>query len=127
MSLREFTKKYITDRLQMKRTFFKDDRTEIVNEYAIGYNVGLDGKFHTDLNLLEDVGSTGLETNQYDFLLYDINFYQNKLGRGGQNLIKIILNTTTLNDGTPVPYAYVLGDGIFTNLVMDCLLTNVEI
>jgi CubicO group peptidase (beta-lactamase class C family) len=116
MSLREFTKKYITDRLQMNRTFFKDDRTEIVNDYALGYNIGLDGKFHTDLNLLEDVGSTGLETNQYDFLLYDRNFYQNKLGKGGQNLIKIILNTTTLNDGTPVPYAYGLLINKYGNL-----------
>ncbi|WP_247235600.1 serine hydrolase [Telluribacter sp. SYSU D00476] len=63
-------------------------------------------------------GSTGLVTTVDDLIQWDANFYRNRLGKGNQELIKQVMESGLLNDGTHTAYAYGLEvvdqDGVLT-------------
>ncbi len=44
---------------------------------------------------LDWVGDGGIFTNLDDFLAWDQNFYHNKLGEGGQDLIALVENAAS--------------------------------
>jgi len=58
------------------------------------------------------VGDGNVFTCVEDLFLWDQNFYHNKLGKGGQELIHQVLTTGTLNGGEKIDYAFglVIGD-----------------
>ena len=103
-TLRQFADENIFKPLGMKNTHFNDDHTEIVKGRATGYAPG-PGGFHISISPLDMVGDGNVVTNVEDLFLWDQNFYHNKLGKGGQDLINQALTTGVLNSGKKLDYA----------------------
>jgi CubicO group peptidase (beta-lactamase class C family) len=100
-----FAKKYIFDPLGMNNTHFHDDPNMIVENRAYGYSPKKEGGFRLDILRLKVIGDLGVFTSIEDFLKWDQNFYDNKLGKGTKNLIKVMLTLGKLNNGEEIPYA----------------------
>ena len=106
MSLREFARKRIFEPLGMKNSHFHDDRNMVVRNRATGYKPLDDGRFRIATTQLEIVGDGSVFTTIEDFLLWDRNFYDNKLGRGSPDLIETVLTPGLTDDGTSTGYAF---------------------
>ncbi len=115
MPLSAFMQKEIFDRLGMKHTHLHDDRNRIVRNRATGY-APHDGGYRIAITQLEIVGDGSVFTTVEDFLLWDRNFYDNKLGRGSPELIKTVLTPALTNDGTNTEYAFGLGIDTYRGL-----------
>ena len=97
-SLAEFAAANIFQPLGMRHTFFYDDHTVVVPNRVAAYDAGKDGKFLVDWSTLFDiVGSGGLMSNVDDLLLWDRNFYSDKVGGG--TLPKALEAFGLLNNG----------------------------
>src|SRR5215216_5980152 len=103
-SLRMYADENIFKPLGMKNTHFNDDHTEIVKGRATGYAPGPAG-FRISISPLDMVGDGNVVTNVEDLFLWDQNFYHNKLGKGGQDLINQAQTTGILNSGKKHDYA----------------------
>lgn len=104
-SLRQFAKENIFEPLSMSATHFHDERTEIVQKRAAGYEpkaLTLGYKLRWYLNF-EQVGSGGLMTTVQDLARWDANFYDNRLGNG--TLVEEMQRTGYLNNGEALEYA----------------------
>lgn len=106
-SLRKFADERIFKTLGMVNTFFHDDRREIIKNRASGHFPVGSGGFSVVFTNFEGVGDGGLYTSVEDLLLWDRNFYDNKLG-GGADLINQILTPRALNNGDKNDYAFAL-------------------
>jgi CubicO group peptidase (beta-lactamase class C family) len=95
MTLREFADREIFSRLGMNESFFNDNVNQPVRNRADGYRLQDDGSWEIYMTNLDFVGDGGVFTNLDDFIRWDRNFYENRLGKGGTPLI----NTVT----TPQP------------------------
>ena len=115
MPLSAFMQKEIFDRLGMKHTHLHDDRDRIVRNRATGY-APRDGGYRIAITQLEIVGDGSVFTTVEDFLLWDRNFYDNKLGRGSPELIRAVLTPGLTNDGTDTEYAFGLGIDTYRGL-----------
>ncbi|HXG65376.1 MAG TPA: serine hydrolase domain-containing protein [Blastocatellia bacterium] len=104
-SLREYADENIFKPLGMKNTHFHDDYTMIVKNRAIGYSPAKAGGFRIDMSIFDVVGDGALMTSVEDLFLWDQNFYANKLGGGGQELINETLRPGVLNSGKKLEYA----------------------
>jgi len=113
-SLRVFADERIFKPLGMVNTFFRDDRREIIKKRATGYVPRKDG-FSIEVSNYDSVGSSGIFTTAEDLLLWDKNFYDNKLGRGA-DLINQMLTTQNLNNGDKNNYAFGLSLLIYKRL-----------
>jgi CubicO group peptidase (beta-lactamase class C family) len=107
-SLREYAKKNLFDPLGMKVTHFHDDQSEIEPHRATGYAPTDDG-FQQSMTTLEMVGDGGVYNTIDELLFWDRNFYNNRLGKGGPELIELLTTPGKLNDGTVLNYAFGLG------------------
>lgn len=104
---KKFAEDNIFRPLGMNQTLILDQFNEIIPKLAQSY------QFKND-NLLKDIkiydkaviGAAGIITTLEDIIKYDNNFYDNKLGRGGQHLIKRWLQRRRLNNGQLNTYAY---------------------
>lgn len=105
LSLRQFAKKHIFDPLGMKNTHFHDDHNMIVPQRASGYAPRDTTGFQISMTTLDMVGDGGVFTSVDDLLLWDRNFYQNRLGKGSPKLIKRMITPGRLNNGTDLTYA----------------------
>ena len=105
-SLREFADSNIFKPLGMARTEFYDDHTEIVKNRAASYVPRKGGGFQIAATTLDMVGDGNVFTCVEDLFLWDQNFYHNKLGKGGPELINQTLTTGTLNNGEKIDYAF---------------------
>ena len=101
-----FAKKYIFDPLGMNNTHFHDDPNMIVKNRAYGYSPKNEGGYRLDILRLKVIGDLGVFTTVEDFLKWDQNFYENKLGDGTQNLINMMQTRGKLNNGEVIPYAF---------------------
>ena len=115
-TLREFAQENIFRPLGMTRTKFYDDHTEIVRNRAASYVPRRGGGFQIAATTLDMVGDGNVFTCVEDLFLWDQNFYQNKLGKGGQGLINQVLTTGTLNSGQMIDYAFGLFIGEYKGL-----------
>ena len=70
------------------------------------------------MTTLDMVGDGGIFTTINDLLLWDRNFYENKLGAGGPGLIERALTQGVLNDGTQLDYALGLTVNEYKGLAM---------
>ena len=104
-SLREFADENIFTPLGMAHTRFADDTTEVVKHRATGYSPRRGGGFSVEKAGSGRVGDSGLLTTVDDLILWDGNFYRNKLS-GGEALIGLLLTPGTLNDGGKTDYAF---------------------
>jgi CubicO group peptidase (beta-lactamase class C family) len=96
-SLRQFANENIFTPLGMTNTGFQDEDAMIIKNRATDYLYNNnEGGFEMKKSNVEPVGDGGLLTTVEDLLLWDQNFYQNKLG--GPELIDQLLTTGTLND-----------------------------
>ena len=90
MSLREFAEKEIFKPLGMNNSFFNDDVNLPFKNRADAYTPIDDesDKYKIYVTNLSWVGDGGVYTSLNDFMKWDENFYENKLGMGGQSLIQ---------------------------------------
>ncbi len=115
-TLREYADENIFKPLGMSRTRFYDDHNEIVKNRAASYLPRSGGGFQIAATALDMVGDGNVFTCVEDLFLWDQNFYHNKLGKGGQDLISQVLTTGTLNSGEKIDYAFGLVIGEYRGL-----------
>jgi len=103
-TLNEFATENIFKPLGMTHTRFYDDHTLVLPGRVAAYDPGKGGKFLVDWSTQYDiVGAGGLMSTVDDLLLWDQNFYENKLGKG--TLVKELQTKGVLNDGKQISYA----------------------
>jgi len=115
-TLREYSEENIFKPLGMTRTKFYDDHNEIVKNRASSYVPHRGGGFQIASTTLDMVGDGNVFTCVEDLFLWDQNFYHNKLGKGGQDLINQVLTTEPLNNGDKNDYAFGLVIGEYRGL-----------
>jgi CubicO group peptidase (beta-lactamase class C family) len=82
-SLKDFAAENIFQPLGMMHTLFYDDNTRVVPNRVAAYDRGPKGNFLVDWSTSYDiVGGGGLLSSVDDLLLWDRNFYADKLGKG---------------------------------------------
>ncbi len=108
-SLREYAEKKIFQPLGMTNTHFHDDHTRIVKNRASGYAPKKGGDFVISMTTLPMTGDGGVFTSVEDLFLWDQNFYDNRLGESGRELIGKIQTPGVLNSGEKLDYAFGLG------------------
>jgi CubicO group peptidase (beta-lactamase class C family) len=102
--LSQFAEENIFKPLGMTHTRFYDDRSVVVPGRVAAYAPGAGGGFRVDWSTnFEKIGDGGLMSSVDDLLLWDRNFYDNKLGKG--TLLKELQTPGMLNNGKPIEYA----------------------
>jgi hypothetical protein len=88
----------------MAHTKFHDDRTLVLPGRVAAYSPRDNGDLRLDWSTnFEKVGDGGLMSSVDDMLLWDRNFYDNKLGKG--TLLRELQMRGTLNSGKTISYA----------------------
>lgn len=114
-SLAQFTAENIFHPLGMKQTLFFEDNKLVVPNRVAAYDPGKNGRFLVDWSTGYNlVGGGGLMSTVDDLLLWDRNFYTNKLGKG--TLVRQLQNHGVLNDGNQINYAMGLTLGNYRGL-----------
>lgn len=102
--LSRFAEENIFRPLSMKHTRFYDDRTMVVPGRVAAYEPRDGGGFSVDWSTeFDKVGDGGLLSSVEDMLLWDRNFYDNKLGKGA--LPTELQTRGFLNNGKSIEYA----------------------
>lgn len=102
--LSQFAEENIFKPLGMTHTRFYDDRTVVLQGRIPAYAPRAGGGFHVDWSTNFDmVGGGGLMSSVEDLLLWDRNFYDNKLGKG--TFLKEMQTQGVLNNGKQIEYA----------------------
>lgn len=115
-SLRAYADEKIFQPLGMTKTHFHDDHTKIVKNRASGYAPKKGGGFVISMTTLPMIGDGGVFTCVEDLFLWDLNFYDNRLGKSGQALIEKIQTPGVLNNGEKLNYALGLDIGEYKGL-----------
>jgi len=103
-SLAEFAMQEIFQPLGMTHTRYYDDNKLVIPNRVAAYDPDKNGTFSVDWSTIFDiVGSGGLMSNVDDLLLWNDNFYANKLGKG--TLVNELESGGVLNDGKAINYA----------------------
>lgn len=110
-SLREYAQQNLFGPLDMQISHFHDDHTQIVPRRATGYAPDDDqaSGFRISMTTLDMVGDGGVFTTIDELLNWDRNFYENRLGKGGPELIELLTTPGKLDDGTELDCAFGLG------------------
>lgn len=95
LNLRELAERDIFKPLAMNDTFFNDDVNLIIKNRADAYSPikGKPGQYKINMTNLSWVGDGGVHTSLNDFIKWDQNFYDNKLGAAEVSLIKTMEKT----------------------------------
>ena len=115
MSLRNYTNRYFFQPLGMNHTHFHDNRDMIVKNRAESYYVKNDSVLERVHSSFDLVGSGGLLSNIDDLILWDKNYYNNKIG-SGEKLMETIRTKGILNNGDTLDYAFGLVHGEYKGL-----------
>jgi CubicO group peptidase (beta-lactamase class C family) len=116
-TLKEFASENIFEPLGMSRTLFYDDNTDIIKNRVFSYaKTANEDKFDNLIMRFDLVGSGGVYSCIEDLLLWDQNFYHNKLGKGGQEIIQKMQEEGLLNNGESSGYAFALNIGQYHGL-----------
>jgi CubicO group peptidase (beta-lactamase class C family) len=103
-TLNEFAAENVFKPLGMTHTRFYDDHALVLPGRVAAYDSGTEGQFVVDWSTQYDiVGAGGLMSSVDDLLLWDKNFYENKLGKG--TLLKEMQTKGVLNNGKEISYA----------------------
>jgi len=114
-SLAQFAAENIFKPLGMGHTLFYDDNTLVVPNRVAAYDPGKNSNFLVDWSTTYQlVGGGGLMSNLGDLLLWDRNFYSNKLGK--RSLLKELESHGVLNNGNQINYAMGLDLGDYRGL-----------
>ncbi len=102
--LSQFAEENIFKPLGMTHTRFYDDHTVVVPGRVPAYEPRDNGGFRVDWSTnFDKIGDGGLMSSVDDLLLWDRNFYANKLGKG--TLLKELQTRGVLNNGKQIEYA----------------------
>ena len=102
-SLAEFAAQNIFQPLGMTHTRYYDDNSVVVPNRVAAYDPAEEGRFAVDWSTTFDmVGSGGVMSTVDDLLLWNNNFYANKLGKG--TLVQELETRGVLNNGKPINY-----------------------
>ncbi len=114
-SLAEFADANIFRPLGMTKTLFYDDNSMVVPNRVAAYDPGKEDGFRVDWSTMFDiVGSGGLMSNVDDLLLWDQNFYSNKVGKG--SLVRELETHGHLNNSHQINYGLGLWLGEYRGL-----------
>jgi CubicO group peptidase (beta-lactamase class C family) len=114
-SLSEFAAENIFKPLGMSHTLFYDDHTLVVPGRVPAYDSSPHDSFRVDWSTTYAlVGSGGLMSTVDDLLLWDRNFYANRLGKG--TLVQQLQTPGVLNNGNKISYAMGLFLGNYRGL-----------
>ncbi len=106
-SFRQYAHQVIFKPLGMNDAFFHDNFQEVIKNRARSYAAGDDGVLINALLNHGLVGNTGLFTTANDLAKWIKNFMNPKIG--GDNFIKKMTGTFTLNDGEKSDYGFGIG------------------
>lgn len=113
LTLRQYAAREIFGPLQMSASHFNDAVNQVVPNRADGYHRLDDGDYEIYMTNLNWVGDGGVYTNLDDFIRWDQNFYENRLGKGGPELIQVtttpLENAYEVTDQLLSPIAYAFG------------------
>ena len=113
--LAEFAAESVFQPLGMTHSLYYDNNKLVVPERVAAYDEGANGKFLVDWSTTFDVvGSGGLMSTVDDLLLWDSNFYANKLGKG--SLVKELETQGKLSNGRAMNYGMGLWLGNYHGL-----------
>jgi hypothetical protein len=113
--LAEFAVENIFKPLNMSHTLFYDDHTLVVPGRVAAYDPGPHDSFRVDWSTtFQVVGSGGLMSTVDDLLLWDRNFYANRLGNGP--FLQELQTPGVLNNGNRISYAMGLDLGNYRGL-----------
>tara|TARA_R110002074_G_scaffold394296_1_gene581599 strand:+ start:124 stop:1794 length:1671 start_codon:yes stop_codon:yes gene_type:complete len=116
-SLRDYAQENIFQPLGMKNSLFYDDNTDLIKNRVFSYSKKPDEEGFNNLIMRFDlVGSGGVYSSIEDMYLWDQNFYNNKLGKGGQSIIDKMHEEGLLNNGESSGYAFALNNGTYKGL-----------
>jgi len=102
--LSQFAEDNVFRPLGMTHTSFYDDRSIVLPGRVAAYEPRPGGGFSVGWSTNYDqVGGGGLMSTVDDLLLWDRNFYDNKLGKG--TLLRELQTPGVLNNGKPIQYA----------------------
>lgn len=101
-----FAEQYMFEPLGMTNTHFHDDVDRIVRNRASGYSPAEEGGFRINMTRLEQIGAGSIFTTVEDFLKWDRNFYDNRLGEGRRSLVEMVETPGRRNDGESVAYGF---------------------
>jgi len=114
-SLSEFAAENMFQPLGMSHTLFYDDHTLVVPGRVAAYDSSPHDSFRVDWSTtFAVVGSGGLMSTVDDLLLWDRNFYANRLGKG--TLVQELQTPGVLNNGNKISYAMGLDLGNYRGL-----------
>ncbi len=100
----QFTEENIFQPLGMTHTRFFDDHRVVLPNRVAAYSPRQSGGFQINWSTnFDKVGDGGLMSSVEDLLLWDRNFYANKLGKG--TLLTELQTRGVLNSGKPIDYA----------------------
>lgn len=111
-----FLEEHVFEPLGMDDTRLHDDPDAVIRNRGVGYSPADSGGFRLDILRLEVVGDLGVITSVEDFVKWDRNFYENRLGKGSPELLQTVLTPGTLNDGERIDYAWGLRAGRYRGL-----------
>ncbi len=114
-SIKDFARKNMFEPLGMNNTLFYDDITDIVKNRVFSYQRADDG-FDNLVSRFDLVGSGGVYSTIEDMFLWDQNFYDNKLGKGGPEIMEKMHEEGLLNSGESSGYAFGLANGSYRGL-----------
>ncbi|MCK0109642.1 beta-lactamase family protein [Flavobacteriaceae bacterium S0825] len=116
-SIRDFAEEKMFGPLGMKNTLFYDDNRDLIKNKVFSYEKKTEGEGFNNLIMRFDlVGSGGVYSSIEDLLLWDQNFYNNILGKGGQDIITKMHQEGLLNNGKSSGYAFALNNGTYKGL-----------
>jgi CubicO group peptidase (beta-lactamase class C family) len=114
-SIRAFAQEEIFETLGMKSSLFYDDNRDLIKNKAFSYQKTSDG-WDNLINRFDLVGSGGVYSTVEDLFLWDQNFFNNKLGKGGQAIIDKMHEDGLLNNGESSGYAFAIVNGSYKGL-----------
>ena len=100
-----FAQENIFEPLGMTQTRFYDDPNAIIRNQAFGYSPKRDDGYRLDILRSDVIGDLGVITTVEDFLHWDSNFYENKLGAGTSDLITTMFTRGRTSTGEELSYA----------------------
>ena len=105
MKASAFAQENIFEPLGMTQTRFYDDPNAIIRNQAFGYSPKRDGGYRLDILRSDVIGDLGVITTVEDFLHWDNNFYENKLGARTKDLITMMFTRGRTSNGEELSYA----------------------
>lgn len=114
-SLRDYADEHIFKPLGMTQSLFYDSNTDLVKNRVFSYSRNGD-KWDNLIMRFHLVGSGGVYSSVNDLMKWDQNFYNNKLGKGGQDIIDKMHEEGLLNSGESSDYAFALINGEYKGL-----------